>query len=212
MDALTCLQKLNLVGTLACATVDGDGRPQVRSISAIHYEPDGMYFLTSRGKNFCQGLLARPAVQFLGLTRFNEMIRLSGDAIPVAEDEQRRWVDLIFDEQPLLENVYPGDTREICIIFAIRNATIEYFNLGVRPIFRETYTIGEACASPKGFFITDECIECGTCASVCPQQCIIEGSPYLIEQTHCLHCGNCYEHCPTKAIEHLDAGYNHEGQ
>ena len=38
MDAKTCLQKLQYVGVLAFATVDGQGAPQVRNISAIHYE------------------------------------------------------------------------------------------------------------------------------------------------------------------------------
>ena len=45
MDAKTCLQKLQYVGVLAFATVDRNGAPQVRNISAIHYEPDGIYFL-----------------------------------------------------------------------------------------------------------------------------------------------------------------------
>ena len=44
MDAKTCLQKLQYVGVLAFATVDGQGAPQVRNISAIHYEPDAIYF------------------------------------------------------------------------------------------------------------------------------------------------------------------------
>ena len=45
MDAKTCLQKLQYVGVLAFATADADGSPQVRNISAIHYEPDGFIFL-----------------------------------------------------------------------------------------------------------------------------------------------------------------------
>ena len=40
MDAATCLKKLEYVGVLAFATVGRDGSPQVRNISAIHYEPD----------------------------------------------------------------------------------------------------------------------------------------------------------------------------
>ena len=51
-------------------------------------------------------------------------------------------MDIIFEEQPYLANVYPGDTREIGIIFCIDKAEVEYFNLGVNPIFRETYILG----------------------------------------------------------------------
>ncbi|MDD5867645.1 MAG: 4Fe-4S binding protein [Firmicutes bacterium] len=129
------------------------------------------------------------------------MIRLSGKAYAVAENEQIKWRDKIFEEQPYLANVYPGDTRSIGIIFCIDSAEIEYFNLGVNPIFRETYRLGDVKMKEKGYFITESCIGCGTCKSVCPQRCIEEGSHFTIMQNHCLHCGNCYENCPVKAIE-----------
>ena len=51
MDAQTCIKKLGYVGILTFATVDKHGHPQARSISAIHYEPDAIYFYTARGKN-----------------------------------------------------------------------------------------------------------------------------------------------------------------
>ena len=57
MDLATCLKKMELVGVLAFATVDSDGAPQIRNISAIHYESDAIYFFTARGKNFCKELL-----------------------------------------------------------------------------------------------------------------------------------------------------------
>ena len=128
------------------------------------------------------------------------MIRLSGRAVPVPQEEQARWIETIFSEQPYLANVYPGDTRDIGIVFVIRQATIEYFNLGVRPIFRETYSVNGGQAAPKGYRITDACIGCGRCAANCPQSCITPGQPYAIQPQHCLHCGNCFEHCPVQAI------------
>lgn len=201
MDLQTCLKKMQLVGVLAFATVDSEGAPQIRNISAIHYEPDALYFLTARGKNFCRELLEDGRVQVLCYTKYKEMIRLSGKAHPVVDEEQRKWIDTIFEEQPYLANVYPGDTREIDIIFCIDNAQIEYFNLGVHPIFRETYTLGDVIIEEKGYHITDACIGCGTCVANCPQRCIDEGTPFFIRQNHCLHCGNCYEKCPVKAVE-----------
>lgn len=200
MDAKTCLQKLQYVGVLAFATVDAAGAPQLRNISAIHYEPNAIYFFTARGKDFCRELLADGRVQALGYTRYKEMIRLSGRAVPVPQEEQARWIETIFSEQPYLANVYPGDTRDIGIVFVIRQATIEYFNLGVRPIFRETYSVNGGQAAPKGYRITDACIGCGRCAANCPQSCITPGQPYAIQPQHCLHCGNCFEHCPVQAI------------
>ena len=204
MDAKTCLQKLQYVGVLAFATVDEYGNPQIRNISAIHYESDAMYFFTARGKNFCKELLADGRVQILGYTKYKEMIRLSAKAEPVKEGKQEHWIDTIFDEQPYLLNVYPEDTRKLAgIVFQITNAEIEYFNLGVNPVFRENYTIGGGHISFKGYQITDACAGCGNCVKNCPQHCIKEGNPYKIEKEHCLHCGNCYEVCPVRAVERM---------
>ena len=203
MDAKTCLEKLKYVGTLAFATADKSGNPQIRNISAIHYEEDGMYFFTARGKNFCRELLSDGRVQILGHTKYNEMIRLSALARAVSDDKQEYYIDKIFDEQPYLSNVYPGDTRKIGIIFEIKNAEIEYFNLGVKPIFRESYILGSGNIKPKGYHITEKCTGCGKCAKSCPQSCVVPGKPYEIQQEHCLHCGACYEVCPVKAVERL---------
>lgn len=201
MDAKTCLKKLKKVGVLSFATVDENNNPQIRCISAIHYEEDSFYFLTARGKNFCKELLNNPKVQILAYTKFKEMIRVSATAYLAKEDEQKEKVNLIFEEQPYLKNVYPDKTNEICTIFEIKDAEIEYFNLGVKPIFREVYTLGNIKTNPKGYFITNKCISCQQCVSVCPQNAIKQGTPNVIKQENCLHCGACFEICPVNAVE-----------
>ena len=200
MDAKTCLQKLQYVGVLAFATVDECGSPQIRNISAIHYEPESMYFFTAKGKDFCRQLLSDGRVQILGYTKYKEMIRLSAKAKPAADQE--KWIDTIFKEQPYLSYVYPGDTGTLAgIVFEVADGEIEYFHLGVNPIFREHYHIGRGQIAEKGYRITDACIGCGSCAQHCPQRCIEPGTPYGIQQEHCLHCGNCRTVCPVQAIE-----------
>ena len=81
-------------------------------------------------------------MQILGYSKYKEMIRLSSRAKQTAEEEQKKLDGLIFAEQPYLANVYPGKTRDIGIIFEIRDAQIEYFHLGVSPIFREIVYTG----------------------------------------------------------------------
>lgn len=203
MDVETCLKKLGYVGVLNFATVDEDGAPQVRNISAIHYEGTTLYFLTARGKPFCRQLRRDGRVQISGYTRYKETIRLSGKAMEVPEAEQRKWRDVLYQEQPYLENVYPGETKNIDTMFVLRDYTIEYFCLSTRPITREYFTVGNAALRPKGYSITEECIGCGTCQGVCPQDAIDEGAPFAIRQNNCLQCGNCYEHCPVQAIQQL---------
>ena len=129
------------------------------------------------------------------------MIRLSGKAVPAESQEKK--INTIFAEQPYLANVYPEDTRNIGIIFELKDFNIEYFNLGVKPIFREVYAVGQAKTEKKGYRITDACIGCGTCLNHCPQKCIVSGEQYTIQPEHCLHCGACYENCPVKAVEKL---------
>ncbi len=205
MNAETCLKKLEYVGVLAFATVDSEGAPQIRNISAIHYEDNKMYFFTAKGKNFCRELMNDGRVQVLGYTKYKEMIRLSATAVPSPESEQQKWIDKIFEEYPYLYNLYPDDTRLLGgIVFQITKAEIEYFDLGVNPIFRGSYTIGNTEIRFKGFEITEKCIACGKCDKKCPQHCIKVGKCYNIEQEHCLHCGICYDICPTKAIERRD--------
>ena len=80
------------------------------------------------------------------------------------------------------------------------NGQIEFFDLGVEPINRESFSLGDEPVQEKGFLIIEACIGCGLCARNCPQQCIEEGTPYMIRQEHCLHCGLCAENCPVQAI------------
>lgn len=203
MNPVTCLQKLKYVGTLSFATVDRFGSPQVRCISGVHLEDDAIYFFTARGKDFAKELLATGRVQILGLTKFGEMIRVSGIPQPMEGSEAEQMADLIFAEKPFLETIYPGDSRQIGIVFSVKDMVIEYFNLESSPIFRESYALGGAVITPRGYFITEFCTECGVCREVCPQGVIEEAVPFEIEQDHCLRCGACYEACPANAIVQL---------
>ncbi len=199
-----CIAKLTYTGidSLEIATVDENGYPQVRVVSARFFEGTTMYFLTSRGKAFVRQMENNPHVAVIGFDeKANDMVRLTGVAEKVPEEEQIKYRTKMYEYQPYLENVYPGETKNIDVMFRISKYTLEYFTLATHPIEREYFEVDGAERYPKGYFITDRCIGCGTCQGVCPQKSISSGAPFVIQQKHCLQCGNCYEHCPVQAIE-----------
>lgn len=198
MNARNCLEVLRKIKDVAFATVDEVGKPQVRIIDVMLVEGELLYFCTSRGKDFYQQLERDGNVAVTALTPEFQMVRLNGRARRLAN--QKEWIDRIFEENPSMNDVYPGDSRYVLEPFVIDSGEVEFFNLGVTPIRRESFPVGGGEVSKKGFVISDVCIGCGKCLRGCPQQCIEEGTPFRIMQEHCLHCGRCFEECPVQAI------------
>lgn len=49
--------------------------------------------------------------------------------------------------------------------------------------------------------IIDLCTRCGTCAEVCPTECIKQGEDqYYIDPVECIDCASCVDECPEGAI------------
>lgn len=199
MNAQGCLELLRAVKDVAFATVDEKGLPQIRIIDVMLVEKGKLYFCTARGKEFYRQLTVSGYAAVTGMNRDYQMVRLSGQVRKL--QEQKKWIDRIFEENPSMKEVYPGESRYILEPFCIEEGEAEFFDLGKNPIVRESFCLGGYTGHPKGFRITDSCIGCGKCQKNCPQQCIEKGRPYVIQQAHCLHCGLCYENCPVKAIQ-----------
>lgn len=194
MNKEQILQELRKIKDVAFATVDSEGRPQVRIIDVMLADEETIYFCTARGKAFYHQLCEGGYVAVSGLNKQFQMFRISGKAQKLGD--QRRWIDEIFARNPSMNDVYPRDSRYILEPFFIRIEQMEWFDLGVSPICRGEISL----STEKGFVIGPNCIGCGKCMRSCPQQCICAGSPYQIAQEHCLHCGLCAETCPVHAI------------
>ncbi len=193
-----CFKQLREVIDAVLSTVDKDGNPQSRIIDIMHIDNDKIYFLTGRGKHVYEEIMTHPQVSYLSL-KDNKSIRITGKAHKL--DNQKHWIDLIFDENPFMNNVYPKGTRYILEAFCIENYQMEFFDLTQKPIYRHTFKFGDWEIIPKGFEITDDCVSCGTCYASCPQRIPFLGeNHYEIPQENCLHCGMCYENCPNEAI------------
>ena len=141
MNAQDCLQILRDVKDVTFATVDGKGRPRARVIDVMLVEPGKMYFCTARGKDFYQEILKNGCVAVTGMNREFQMVRLEGKAEKLPE--QKKWIDKILEENPVMNDVYPGDSRYILEPFCIDNGQIKFFDLGKSPIERYSFSLAE---------------------------------------------------------------------
>ena len=136
-----------------------------------------------------------PQISYLNF-KDNKSVRITGIAKKL--ENQKKWIDLMFDENKYMNNVYPGDTRYILEPFKVISGEMEFFDLTQKPILRESFVIGDGEITVKGFEITTNCIECGTCLHICPQQTISQGTPYSINQSTVFPAGYGLKSVPLK--------------
>lgn len=46
----------------------------------------------------------------------------------------------------------------------------------------------------------DECVACGACVDVCPEEAITCDDVAVVDESKCLDCGACVDECPNNAI------------
>ncbi len=191
------------IHTVIIATVDENGFPVTCAIDMMDYDEEGLYFLTAKGKSLYDRLIRKPHIAFTGLkgnsTLESVAVSFKGKVRELGFDK----IPDLFDKNPYMYEIYPNEeSRKSLTVFQIYEGSGEFFDLSKKPIERSSFVLKQEKEKARGYFITDQCISCGSCLDVCPQSCIIsERIPFVIEQEHCLHCGNCFNICPVSAVE-----------
>ena len=130
-------------------------------------------------------------------------VRLTGDVRELTMEEVEKKAEQNRDFNVAVYDIkkYPA-TR----IFLIYRAKGEVYDFDYakehrdHKLERERFSYGGMEVESAGLTITDQCIGCGKCQSVCSFDAIVLGSPYRIMGNRCDECGNCYVNCPVGAI------------
>lgn len=192
----------DVIHTTIVATVDDEGLPVTAAIDMMDSDENGLYFLTAKGKNFYDRLKKRG---FLALTAIKGEDTMSSVAVSVrgkVREFGEEPLGRLFAKNQYMYEIYPSEeSRKALTVFQVYEGSGEWFDLSKKPIERVSFSFGNTEVKQEGYYITDACIGCETCLSVCPQQCIDSGSvPLVIRQENCLHCGNCMNVCPVNAV------------
>lgn len=194
------------IHSVVFATVDEAGLPVARVIDIMLVDADSLYFITARGKEFYRQLMKQKFAAISGMTGGNhsldkKAVSVRGKIRSIGNEK----LEEVFAENPYMKEIYPSiESRDALEVFQMYEGQGEYFDLSVKPIYRDIFYLGnndDIHMEVHGFYVTERCNKCGKCFRECPQSCIdIVDGKVSIEQAHCLHCGRCYEICPEKAI------------
>lgn len=168
-------------------------------------DDSSLYFLTAKGKNLYDRLSDRRFLAFTAMKGEDTMSRVAVSVRGKVRELGYEKIPELFEKNQYMYQIYPtAESRKALTVFQIYEGTGEWFDLSKKPIERANFSFGIKTDEMKGYFITDDCIGCGRCVEVCPQDCINqENIPYVIENKHCLHCGNCLTVCSVGAVDRV---------
>ena len=190
------------IHSTVAATVDEDGLPVTCVIDMMYSDEKGLYFLTARGKSFYKRLKDKGFIALSGKKGEDTMNCVAVSFRGKVKEIGSGMLPVLFEKNPYMYEIYPTeDSRKALTVFQLYEGSGEWFDLSKKPIERDSFSFGGAENKASGYFVTDSCIGCCDCRSVCPQSCIdMNGGKAVIRQHNCLHCGNCAEVCPAGAV------------
>ncbi len=193
---------VNEIHTIIAATIDDDGLPVTCAIDIMDADENGLYFLTAKGKGFYKRLKKHEYIALTGIKGENTMSCIAVSIRGKVKEMGDKLLPKLFDKNPYMKEIYPTvNSQKALTVFKIYEGSGEWFNLSKKPIERFSFAFGNMQIKTKGYFITNACIGCRQCQTVCPQNCIdLTFIPAIIQKEHCLNCGNCMSICPYNAV------------
>lgn len=130
------------------ATIGDDGHPQTRVIDMMYYDETGVYFLTAKGKAFYGQLMEQQYIA-ISATKDKMAVSLRGKVKNIG----KKNLNIMFEKNPYMKEIYPGDTREALEVFCLYEAQGEFFDISVPSnIVRESILIGDVQKTQTGDF------------------------------------------------------------
>ena len=121
------------------ATIGSDGHPQTRIIDMMYYDEAGVYFLTAKGKAFYSQLMEQKYMA-ISASKGKIAVSLRGKVKNIG----KKNLDIMFERNPHMKEIYPGDTRDALDVFQLYEAQGEYFDISNPScIVRDAITIGD---------------------------------------------------------------------
>lgn len=108
----------------------------------------GVYFLTAKGKAFYAQLIEQGYVA-ISATKDKKAVSLRGRIQNIHSEK----LDEIFEKNPYMQKIYPGDTRAALEVFRVYETEGEYFDITRIPAVIDQH----------------QCLHCGRCAETCPR-------------------------------------------
>ena len=153
MDYLKLL--VDEIHSTTVATIGSDGHPQTRIIDMMYYDEEGVYFLTAKGKAFYDQLIEQQYVA-ISATKDKIAVSLRGKIKNIG----KKNLDIMFEKNPYMKKIYPGDTKDAIEVFRLYEAQGEYFDISnPSNIMRDTITIGKTEAVQTGYFIEKDVLD-----------------------------------------------------
>lgn len=206
------------VGCCSFATLDGKDGVSSRIAHFFACDEEGLYLRTMSGKPFYRELVEGEVLSVCGektdapctwdednMPHFQPgtMMRVSGHVRLLSPEEvaAKAAANPQFNVAVYDINKYP-ETVVLVLDSAWGERYCYDFNMVHmdHKVQRDRFCWGGAEMPEPGFSITDDCIECGRCASACTHKAIVPGSPYSIIGERCDECGNCHNACPVGAV------------